>query len=144
MVTMKIYRDCSGIPLCTGCNNPIPNGSVAGCNTSSSGFTTQIIGATAPYIGVNYGSFTLNIVPSSSGYDIIQLCNSVQTVCTNCNNRTAGTFSPGIEVYTYEGMVNLSTIPSACCNVILGANACCRNAATNYFNSRRFSSFMYC
>jgi PKD repeat protein len=130
MVTMKIYRDCSGIPLCTGCNNPIPNGSVAGCNTSSSGFTTQIIGATAPYIGVNYGSFTLNIVPSSSGYDIIQLCNSVQTVCTNCNTRTAGTFSPGIEVYTYEGMVNLSTIPSACCNVILGANACCRNAAT--------------
>ena len=130
MVTMKIYRDCSGISLCTGCNNPVPNGTVAGCNTSSSGFSTQIIGATAPYVGVNYGSFTLNVVPSSSGYDIIQLCNSVQTICTNCNTRTAGTFSPGIEVYTYEGTVNLSSLPTACCNVILGANSCCRNAAT--------------
>ena len=129
-VTMKIYRDCAGIPLCSGCTNAIPNGTVAGCTTASSGFSTQIIGATAPYVGVNYGSFTLNIVSSSSGYDIIQLCNSVQTICTNCNTRTAGTFSPGIEVYTYEGNVDLSSLPTACCNVILGANTCCRNGAT--------------
>ena len=129
-VTMKIYRDCSGIPLCPGCTTAIPNGTVAGCTTASSGFSTQVIGATAPYVGVNYGSFTLNIVSSSSGYDIIQLCNNVQTICTNCNTRTAGTFSPGIEVYTYEGNVDLSSLPSTCCNVILGANACCRNGAT--------------
>ena len=129
-VTMKIYRDCSGIPLCPGCTTAIPNGTVAGCTTASSGFSTQVIGATAPYVGVNYGSFTLNVVPSSSGYDIIQLCNNVQTICTNCNTRTAGTFSPGIEVYTYEGNVDLSSLPSTCCNVILGANACCRNGAT--------------
>ena len=140
MVTLKIYRDCAGIPLCPGCTNAIPNGTVAGCTTASSGFSTQVIGATAPYVGVNYGSFTLNVVPSSSGYDIIQLCNNVQTICTNCNTRTAGTFSPGIEVYTYEGNVDLSSLPSTCCNVILGANACCRNGASSTTISQGFQT----
>jgi hypothetical protein len=128
-VTMKIYRDCAGISLCGGCNNAIPNGTVSGCTTASSGWGTQIVGASPGCVGVNFGSFVLTAVSGTSGFDIIQTCTSVFTVCTNCNTRTAGTFSPGIEVYTYEGNVDLSGIPSTCCNVILGANTCCRNDA---------------
>ena len=128
-VTMKIYRDCAGIPLCSGCTNAIPNGTVSGCTTSSSGWSTQIIGATSGCTGVNFGAFTLTAVSASSGYDIIPTCTSVYTICTNCNTRTSGTFSPGIEVFTYEGNVDLSGIPTTCCNVTLGANTCCRNNA---------------
>jgi len=128
-VTMKIYRDCAGIPLCPSCTNSIPNGTVASCTTASSGWATQIVGASSGCTGVNFGSFTLTAVIASSGFDIIQTCTSVLTICTNCNTRNAGTFSPGIEVYTYEGNVDLSGIPSTCCNVILGANTCCRNGA---------------
>ena len=128
-VTMKIYRDCIGIPLCPGCTNGIPNGTVAGCTTASSGWSTAITGASPGCNGVNFGSFTLTAVSATSGFDIIQTCTSVYTICTNCNTRAAGTFSPGIEVYTYEGNVDLSGIPSTCCRVILGANTCCRNNA---------------
>ena len=128
-VTMKIYRDCAGIPLCNGCTNSIPNGTVSGCTTASSGWATQIVGASPGCVGVNFGSFVLTAVSATSGFDIIQTCTSVYTICTNCNTRNAGTFSPGIEVYTYEGNVDLSGIPSTCCNVILGANTCCRNNA---------------
>jgi hypothetical protein len=43
-VTMKIYRDCTGIGLCPGCNTAVPNGTVAGCTTASSGYATEIRG----------------------------------------------------------------------------------------------------
>ncbi|MBJ7428398.1 MAG: T9SS type A sorting domain-containing protein [Bacteroidia bacterium] len=135
---MKIYRDCVGIPLCPGCSNTIPTGTVVGCTTASSGFTTSIIGATGTFTGVNYGNFTLNAVVASSGIDIIQTCTSVRTICTNCNTRTAGTYSPGIEVFTYEGNVNLSAIPTACCKVVLGASICCRNNALTTMQAGNF------
>ena len=138
-VTMKIYRDCSGLALCSGCNNSIPNGNTNGCTTATSGWTMSIIGGNSPCTGVTWGSFTLNAAQTLfGGYDIIQTCTSVRTICTNCNTRNAGTFSPGIEVYTYEGNVNLSNIPATCCKIILGATANNRKSSstlssTNYF-----------
>lgn len=137
-VTMKVYRDCVGIPLCTNCTNTIPNGNVVGCTSALPGFTTSIVGATGTFTGVNYGSFTLNAVAASSGIDIIQTCTSVKTICTNCNTRTAGTYFPGIEVYTFEGNVNLSAIPTACCKLVLGANTCCRNGALTTMQAGSF------
>lgn len=127
-VTMKVYRDCSGIPMCSGCSNPIPNGNVSVCTTASASLGTSITGASPGFTGVNYGSFTLNAVAASSGIDLVQTCASVNTICTNCNTRTAGTYSPSIEVYTFEGNVNLSSIPTACCKVVLSMGVCCRNA----------------
>ncbi len=137
-VTMKIYRDCSGLALCSGCNNSMPNGNTNGCTTATSGWTMNITGGNSPCTGVNWGSFTLNVVSAISGYDIIQTCTSVNSICTNCNTRTSGTFSPGIEVYTYEGNVNLSGINATCCKIILGATATNRKSSstlssTNYY-----------
>lgn len=133
-VTIKVYRDCSGIPMCVGCSNPIPNGNVSGCTTASSGFTTSIVGATGTFTGINYGSFTLNAVAASSGIDIVQTCVGVNTICTNCNTRTAGTYSPGIEVYIFEGNVNLSSVPALCCKVVVGVSSCCRGNIINTLN----------
>lgn len=129
-VTLKVYRDCSGIPLCKNCSdNPIPTGTTSGCNTYNAGFSTNIIGMSGAYVGFNYGSYNLNALPMDNGYDIIQTCNSTKTVCTNCNTRTAGTFSPGIEVYLFEGLVDLSGVPAGCCVVGLEMSLCCRNTA---------------
>ncbi|MBJ7428120.1 MAG: PKD domain-containing protein [Bacteroidia bacterium] len=138
-VTMRLYRDCSGIAICPGCSNPLPNGSTSGCTTSSASFlSTSITGAAGACIGTNFGSFTLNAVNAASGYDIVQTCTSVKSICTNCNTRSAGSYSPGIEVFTYEGNVNLSAIPSACCKVALGASSCCRTGALTSMVSGNF------
>ncbi len=126
-VNVKIYRDCSGIPLCPGCSS-FP-GNISTCNTSNAGLSTSILGASGTCLGNNFGSFTLNIVPDVSGYDVIQTCATSTTICTNCNTRTAGTMSTGIEVYIFEGNVNLSSIPTSCCRVTLGVNGSTRNAA---------------
>lgn len=134
-VTIKVYRDCSGIEMCPNCSIPSPNGSVSSCNTNNATLTTSIRGLTTGYLGVNYGSFVLNAVGSSSGYDIVNTCDSIKTVCTNCNTRTAGTFSPSVEVYTFEGNVNLSSIPTACCRIAFGASYCCRNPSNLFILS---------
>jgi hypothetical protein len=126
---LKLYRDCAGIQLCGGCNNPIPNGTTAGCTVGATG--TQILGASPLCLGTSYGSFTLAAVAVTSGYDIIQTCTSVRTICTNCNTRTAGSYSPGIEVYVFEGNVSLASIPSSCCLVNIGYGSCCRNTAVS-------------
>lgn len=133
-VILKFYRDCSSYQVCAGCSYGIPNGTLSGC-TSNTGtvLTSQIVGASAGYLGINYGSFILNIASGLNGYDIIQTCNSVTSVCTNCNTRTAGTYSPGIEVYTFEGNVNIGNVPTACCRVILGAVTTSR-FGTNYLS----------
>lgn len=134
-VKMRMYISCNGVSVCPGCTeNPIPYGNTSSCTTSSSGWSTQITGLSPGYVGVNYGSFVLNVVSSTSGYDILQTCSSVATVCTNCNTRTAGTFNPGIEVFNFEGNVNLNSIPALCCNVAFTANTCCRsNASTSIY-----------
>ncbi|MFZ4796916.1 MAG: PKD domain-containing protein [Bacteroidia bacterium] len=140
-VTIKVYRDCAEIQLCSSCSIPSPNGTVTGCTTSSASITTNITGVTTGFLGINYGSFVLNAVGNSSGYDIINTCDSVKTICTNCNTRTAGTFSPGVEVYTFEGNVNLSSIPTACCRVELGAYFCCRGSALTTITSTSVYTF---
>ena len=130
---MKIFISCGGTSICANCTSPntsIPNGNTLGCTTASSGWTTQITGLTTGYVGVNYGSFVLNVVSASSGYDILQTCSSITTVCTNCNTRYGGTFSPGIEVFNFEGNVNFNSIPALCCRIALTASTCCRNNAS--------------
>ncbi len=134
-VTIKVYRDCSEAQLCSSCSIPSPNGTVAGCNTNNALLTTSIRGLTTGFLGINYGSFVLNAVGAASGYDIVNTCDSIKTICSNCNTRTAGTFSPGIEVYTFEGNVNLSSIPTACCSVELGVYFCCRGSALSHVES---------
>jgi PKD repeat protein len=123
-VSLKLYRDCSGINFCSGCANT--PGTTAGCTV---GNQNKIIGASPNCIGTNFGTFTLNAVVGNNGYDIIQTCSSIRTICTNCNTRTAGTYTPGMEVYLFEGNVNLNGIPASCCNITLSYSDCCRNAA---------------
>lgn len=125
-ITMKVYRDCQGIGMCTcpgmaGCSlNGI---SISSANSSVCNFTPL--------------SVAMNIDPSPtvSGYDVVQLCRSVKTTCSNCGTRTPGTMTPAIEVYTFRGTVNLNSIPSNCCNVVASWSDCCLNAAITNLNN---------
>ncbi|MCG9880269.1 MAG: hypothetical protein MH472_06695, partial [Bacteroidia bacterium] len=130
-VQAKIYRDCSGIQMCANC----PSQLSAACNIN-----LTIKGATIPAssnIPANscaeqsFGTQALTVVTSVSGFDVVQLCADQKTVCTNCGTRTPGTFLPGIEVYVFEGNINLASVPSSCCLVNIGYSSCCRNNANS-------------
>jgi hypothetical protein len=140
-VTVKVYRDCSGENLCSGCSNAIPNGNTNGCTLLNAGFTTTIAGTENQFKGVIYGSFNLTAVTTvPNGYDVVQpqACLKQNSICTNCNTRTAGTYSPGIELYTFEGLVDLNVVPIACCNVALSISINGRNTSLSTIIAENF------
>lgn len=120
-VTVKFYKDCNGVPICSNC----PSGPLSPTCSKS----INIIGASGTCTGINYGSQALLIETSTSALDVVQLCNGVKSICSNCGLNTPGTFSPGIEIYTFKGNINLSSLPSNCCMVSIGFNECCRNGS---------------
>lgn len=121
-ITLKVYRDCSTAQLCSNC----PVNLNASCSQQ-----VTIYGSVAPFAGTNLGSVTLYVDTNVGVMDRVQLCNLVKSTCTNCGTRTAGTFSPGMEVYTFTGIADLRSLPNACCEVKIGYTNSFRNASIN-------------
>jgi hypothetical protein len=128
-VQFKIYRDCFGIQMCANCPNSL---------SPACAINLQLTGAEIPAgsnlppstcVGQNFGTQAVTVVTAVSGFDVVQLCDLQKTVCSNCGTRSPGTFTPGIEVYVFEGNINLASIPSSCCLVNIGYSSCCRNNA---------------
>lgn len=128
-VQFKIYRDCFGIQMCANC--PISLSPACAINLQLTGAEIPA-GSNLPpstCVGQNLGTQAVSVVTAVSGFDVVQLCDLQKTVCSNCGTRSPGTFTPGIEVYVFEGNVNLASIPSSCCLVNIGYSSCCRNNA---------------
>lgn len=132
-VTFKLYRDCAGIQLCPSCQSgtsPVPCNQPININGAAHPGSLPHNLPAQTCTGVSFGSQSIPVVPGVSGIDVIQLCAMARTICTNCNSRTPGTFQPGIEVYTFSGTVNLTSLPASCCWVAVGwGPTCCRNNA---------------
>ena len=129
LVTLKFFTNCSSSQMCS-----CPLGSTTNCNKS-----IDIISGSTPY-----SPQTLTLLVNQSGFDIVQLCSSSKTVCNNCSSRTPGTFSPGMEVYTFQGLVNLSSIPASSCMVTLSYKSCCRGSdADNFTNPTSLEYYTY-
>ncbi|MFI5221166.1 MAG: T9SS type A sorting domain-containing protein [Bacteroidia bacterium] len=121
-VTLTLYRDCTGIPL----------GSCTGSCSSGCSYTLTVLGADASCNGTSYGNFTVNLVNVTDA-NPNPLCPNSKSICTNMGCVTAGTYTPGVEKYTFRGNVNLNSmsIPTSCCNVRISFTECCRNGSIN-------------
>jgi hypothetical protein len=129
-ITLILYRDCSGLALCSSTCG-------AACSTHVS-----IQGASPGCNNNNYGIVTLNLV-SVRDVNLNPRCGNAKSICNNIGCVTPGSFSPGVERYEFRGTVNLgasSGIPAACCNVRFSYSLCCRSnsistgaASSNYY-----------
>ncbi|OYU97613.1 MAG: hypothetical protein CFE21_04790 [Bacteroidetes bacterium B1(2017)] len=120
-IQVKVYRDCAGAEICANCPTSL---------SPSCGLSIAIIGNSPGFVGVAFGTANLTVVNSISGFDAVQLCATNRSICSNCGSRTPGTFTPGVEVYVFTGQINLSALPSGCCEVRIGAGVGKRNSAS--------------
>lgn len=119
-VILVIYRDCQGIPLCSGsCTGQCPQTIIVrsadpGCSSLNQTISCQLVNVR-----------DANPEP---------LCPTATNICSNLNCKIPGTFAPAFERYQFEGFVNLgptSGIPANCCNISLAWELCCRNSTIN-------------
>ncbi|MCU0443168.1 MAG: hypothetical protein MUE96_12280, partial [Bacteroidia bacterium] len=121
-VTLVIFRDCQGIPLCFG------GGCGSGCSQSM-----NLRGADPSCNNTSYGSFSLQLVSVRDAAPEVD-CPTAKSICNNMGCVTAGTFTPAIERYEFKGFMNVgatSGIPATCCNVKITWEMCCRNNGIN-------------
>jgi gliding motility-associated-like protein len=129
-VTLVFYRDCAGIPTCSGsCTN------IAACTKSMT-----VRGADPTCNGTTFLTFTVTGV-SVRDVNPNPRCSNGKMICTNMGCVTAGTLTPGIERYEFQGIVNIgpnSGIPAGCCNLVFSFEECCRNGAIQNISPQNF------
>jgi hypothetical protein len=129
-VRLTIYRDCTGVTLCGSSSCPQtmtarPNVSLnpAGCVSNPN----QVI-------------FFLSLVSVQDAESFRkEACPTFKNACTNLGQVTAGTYTPAIEKYVFEGTLNLnitSLDTTSCKYWDISWDLCCRNVGiTNLLNS---------
>ncbi|MFI5221168.1 MAG: T9SS type A sorting domain-containing protein [Bacteroidia bacterium] len=123
LVTLKLYRDCSGSAI----------GSCIGSCSSGCSYSLNLSGVDSPFNGNTFSPFQVNLV-SVQDVGTNPQCPTTKNICTNMGCVTAGTSTPGIEKYIFQGTVDLgasSGIPTLCCNVRISFSECCRDSVIN-------------
>lgn len=110
-VTLQFYRDCAGVSAPT---------SASVTATSSCGQSISLV---------------LTRDPIYSALEVTPLCPAMRK-CSRCNvplpAACMGVMYPGVEVYTYRGVV---TLPYPCHDWRIAYNLCCRNNAISNLQS---------
>ncbi|MEI6596262.1 MAG: hypothetical protein WCO28_11920, partial [Bacteroidota bacterium] len=116
-ITFIFYRACTGIPICSG-----------GCGASCS-FSVNW-GASDAGCSSYHGSINLSLTGVRDVNPNPQ-CPSAKSICTDMGCVTAGSYTPGVERYQFEGNLDLRSMPSTCCNILVSWYSCCRNTEIN-------------
>ncbi|MCK6612583.1 MAG: hypothetical protein L6Q78_16270, partial [Bacteroidia bacterium] len=136
-ITFIQYRDCSGITWCGCPPGPINSNCTYGLN---------LIGAISTCNNTSFGTIQLPINVAAGVKDVFTYCSpAYKSYCTLCGTRTAGSFFPGAEVFTFSGPISLSNVPPGCSKVRITFQDCCRNSSiTSLTNpaSLGFSGFI--
>jgi hypothetical protein len=117
-ITFTVYRDCSGVAICTGT-----------CDSACS-LVLNVSGTDPICNGVNYGNVLVSLT-SVREVALSPYCPGLKSICTVMGCTTPGTYTPGIERYQFEGTLDfnaMSWIPASCCNVRVSWSSCCRSA----------------
>ena len=129
-VILVYYRDCSGIPTCSG------NCSTIGSCTKQ----VDVRGADPTCNGTLFFSFTVTGV-SVRDVNPNPRCSNAKMICDNMGCVTPGSLTPGIERYEFRGIVDVgpsSGIPASCCNITFSFQECCRNSAIQNISPANF------
>jgi hypothetical protein len=135
-VKLTMYRDCTGVALCSSMS--CPQQMVARPNTS-----LNPVGCNAT---PNQVFFTLNLIKVEDiSKSVRDFCgNSAKNGCTNIGQVTAGPYSPSVEKLIFEGTLNLSatSLDSSTCKYWdLYWELCCRNPGIFNLVSSNSQSF---
>lgn len=125
-VRLTLYRDCSGANLCLSsvCTQPIAVRPNTTLNSGCSSMPSQI-NATLNFVKVEDAELFRKEACPTTGVN----------GCTNMNTKTPGPFTPSIEKYIFEGILdmNLPTLnqPNTCQFWDVFWEQCCRNSGIN-------------
>ncbi len=105
-ITLVYYRECFGLPLCSGDNCNFLN-----CTRSVNIYS----GASSDMIHQYVGNFSLNLV-SVRNSNVAERCSNANPTCTNLGCRTPGTYQRGFEKYEFTGTILLQNLqrPNDC------------------------------
>lgn len=118
LVTMSLFRDCSGSTLTTTVGLTLTND----CGLGNPALTLTLQNPLG-------GNCTSGIAADCAS-EVSQLCSS-QMINSTCNGGTL----PGMEEYVYTGIV---TLPGACDSWTFAYNLCCRNTTVNVSGQPNF------
>jgi hypothetical protein len=130
-VTLSLYKDCSAAAICLNC----PSGPL-----SPSCYKSISIYADSSNQWVFRGSQAVVINTTVSGFDAVQQGYLAKTICNNCGQRIPGSFTPGLEVYTFEGDINLAGLNNTC-KVKLVYSDCCRPQCSTISNATAIETY---
>ncbi|MFN7312030.1 MAG: T9SS type A sorting domain-containing protein [Bacteroidota bacterium] len=123
-VTLTLYKDCGGIPLCS-------NSSCQQTMTARPNTTLNPAGCSATPNQVNFNVSLIKV--QDIGLASIAVCgNSAKNGCTNMGAVQPGTNNPSTELYVFEGTLNLNlpslNVANTCSYWDIYWEVCCRNA----------------
>jgi hypothetical protein len=119
-LNFTVLRDCAGLEFCAGC---VTGSSPTNCHIPvnirggvlPSGIPHNIPASSTAFTNNNFMILNLPVIATASGISITENSICSTSICDNCNTRTAGTLTPGIEIYRFGDAVPLSFIPSGAC-----------------------------